>query len=75
MSFSGEAEANMQLDVRLPIGLLFSVLGALLTGFGLMANKSTLDHSLGLNINLWWGMLVFGIVMVLWAGAEQRLRG
>ena len=37
----------MQLDVRLPIGLLFSLLGALLAGFGLVANKDSLARSLG----------------------------
>ena len=55
----------MQLDIRLPIGLLFSLLGALLAGFGLVANKDSLDRSLGFNVNLWWGifMLLFGIIM------------
>ena len=57
----------MQLDIRLPIGLMFAVLGALLTGFGLVADKSVFQGSLGINVNLWWGlvMLVFGIVMFL----------
>ena len=57
----------MQLDIRLPIGLMFAVLGALLTGFGLVADKSVLQGSLGINVNLWWGlvMLVFGVVMFL----------
>jgi len=57
----------MQLDIRLPIGLLFSLLGALLAGFGLIANKGNLERSLGLNVNLWWGivMLIFGVVMFL----------
>lgn len=57
----------MQLDIRLPIGLMFSVLGALLTLFGLVGDKSGLRHSLGINVNLWWGlvMLGFGIVMFL----------
>lgn len=57
----------MQLDIRLPIGLMFAVLGALLTGFGLIADKSVSGGSLGINVNLWWGlvMLVFGVVMFL----------
>ena len=57
----------MQLDIRLPIGLMFAVLGALLTGFGLVADKSVFQGSLGINVNLWWGlvMLVFGVVMFL----------
>lgn len=57
----------MQLDIRLPIGLMFTVLGALLVVSGLMADQSVFTVSLGFNVNLWWGlvMLVFGIVMFL----------
>ena len=57
----------MQLDIRLPIGLMFTVVGGLLTVFGLVGDKSGLQRSLGINVNLWWGlvMLVFGVVMFL----------
>lgn len=57
----------MQLDIRLPIGLMFTVLGGLLTGFGLVGDKSGVQRSLGINVNLWWGlvMLVFGVLMFL----------
>jgi len=57
----------MGLDIRLPIGLMFSILGALLAGFGLLGDKTIYQRSLGININLWWGivMLIFGIVMLL----------
>ncbi len=57
----------MRLDIRLPIGLLFSVLGLLLAGFGAVSDKGVCERSLGLNVNLAWGavLLVFGIVMVV----------
>ncbi|HMG72505.1 MAG TPA: hypothetical protein VK582_03320 [Pyrinomonadaceae bacterium] len=57
----------MQLDIRLPIGLMFTVVGGLLTVFGLIGDKSGLQRSLGINVNLWWGlvMLIFGVVMFL----------
>jgi len=57
----------MQLDIRLPIGLMFTLLGVLLVSFGLIADKSTLQNSLGINVNLWWGLaiLVFGGVMTI----------
>jgi hypothetical protein len=56
----------MGLDIRLPIGLMFSILGLLLTGYGLVGEKTIYKHSLGININLWWGlvMLLFGAVML-----------
>ena len=57
----------MQLDIRLPIGLMFIVLGGLLTVFGLIGDRSGVQRSLGINVNLWWGlvMLIFGVVMFL----------
>ncbi len=55
----------MRLDIRLPIGLMFTLLGTLLAVFGLIGDKSVLQRSLGINVDLWWGlvMLVFGVVM------------
>ena len=58
----------MQLDVRLPIGLLFVVFGAILAIFGLLSDPAIYRaHSLGLNINFAGGLvqLGFGSVM-LW---------
>jgi hypothetical protein len=55
----------MGLDIRIPIGLMFGVLGILLAGFGAISDKAIYDRSLGININIWWGfiLLAFGIVM------------
>ena len=55
----------MHLDIRLPIGALFSVLGAILVVFGLVSSSGIYDRSLGINVNLWWGlvMLAFGAAM------------
>lgn len=54
------------IDIRYPIGALFSALGLLIGGYGIatrgdVARYAPLD---GLNVNLWWGvvMLVFGIL-------------
>lgn len=59
----------MGLDIRLPLGLLFTVLGVLLAGYGLVADASIYERSLGINVNLWWGfaMLVFGAAMLFFA--------
>lgn len=55
----------MGLDIRLPIGLLFLALGAILTGVGLFANHEIYARSDNINVNLYWGLLllVFGLVM------------
>ena len=64
----------MGLDLRIPIGLLFTVFGVLLSGFGLFSNKAIYQASLGININLNWGLvlLVFGIVMLSFGIAGNR---
>jgi hypothetical protein len=57
----------MQLDIRLPIGALFTILGLMLVVAGLMAEPMHYEKSLGHNLNLWWGIVVvaFGAWM-LW---------
>lgn len=57
----------MRLDIRLPIGAMFTVLGAVLGVYGLVSDKAIYDRSLGININLWWGLvlLLFGVAMYL----------
>jgi hypothetical protein len=65
----------MDLDVRLPIGLMFSVFGLLLTGFGLFSDPGIYAaHSLGINVNLDWGLvlLAFGATMLLIALRARR---
>jgi len=66
----------MGLDIRLPIGLLFSVVGALLVGYGALSNKAIYQRSLGLNINLAWGvvLLIFGVTMLVLGYRGTKLR-
>ncbi len=55
----------MGLDIRLPIGLMFGVLGAMLVAYGLVADPAIYQRSLGLNVNFGWGLalLAFGGAM------------
>jgi hypothetical protein len=43
---------------RLPIGLMFGILGVLLAAFGLSGDKSIYERSLGIDINLIWGTIL-----------------
>ncbi|MEI6668751.1 MAG: hypothetical protein WCP29_11395 [Acidobacteriota bacterium] len=56
----------MQLDLRLPIGLMFGTLGVLLAGYGLLSDPALYRVSLGVNVNLWTGlgMLAFAACML-----------
>jgi membrane protein implicated in regulation of membrane protease activity len=64
------------LDIRVPIGGLFLVLGLLLAGYGIATSGDVAryERSLSVNINLWWGlvMLVFGAMLLLLAGRSRR---
>ena len=68
----------MGLDIRLPMGILFAILGLLLLGTGLLADPSANAPALGHNVNLWWGvaLLLFGGVCLLLVrrGAAAAMR-
>ena len=55
----------MGLDIRGPIGFIFTIYGAILVISGLTGNRQLLERSLGKNIDLVWGgvMLLFGLFM------------
>ena len=51
------------LDIRAPIGGLFTLLGLMLAGYGLVGSERAAS---GTNVNLWWGvvMVLFGLIML-----------
>ena len=56
----------MRLDIRVPIGIMFGVLGAMLAVYGMFfSDPAIYERSLGININVWWGLvlLAFGVGM------------
>jgi len=57
----------MSLDIRLPIGMLFTVLGLLLAGYGVVGDPAIYERSLGYNVNLVWGLVLlgFGVLMLV----------
>jgi hypothetical protein len=65
----------MTFDVRLPIGLLFLVIGVLVAVCGLTGDQAAFAaHSAGLNIDLVWGAVMagFGAMMLLLAVLARR---
>jgi uncharacterized membrane protein len=69
---SGEA----RFDIRIPIGTLFLLLGAILTVYGIAthADVDLYGRSENIAINLWWGlvMLVFGGLMLYFGLKAHR---
>ena len=58
----------MGIDIKIPIGLMSTILGLLLTVYGFITRSDAALYtvSLGINVNLWsgLGMLVFGLLML-----------
>ncbi len=64
-------------DARILMGMLFTLMGTILTAFGLSTrdNAAVYEQSLGIDVNLWWGLalLVFGVV-VIFLGRRGQMR-
>jgi hypothetical protein len=65
----------MGFDLRYLIGVLFVIFGLLLALYGLAGPSADYQRSLGINVNLWWGlvMLVFGALM-FFAAWQKKLK-
>jgi len=63
-------------DIRIPIGLMFSIVGGLITGFGFftMSNTEMYHKSLGINVNIIMGivMLAFGLIFLFFAFRKKK---
>jgi len=56
-------------DPRISMGMLFTLIGTILTAFGLAtrSNPDVYAKSMGIDANLWWGLVlfVFGVVVLM----------
>ncbi len=63
-------------DIRIPIGLMFSIIGILITVFGLvtMSNTEMYHKSLDINVNMIMGVLMFlfGVIMLYFARRKKK---
>jgi len=57
----------MPLDIRVPIGVMLGLMGALLAGYGVLGPHDIYARSLGININLVWGLtlVVFAAILLV----------
>jgi hypothetical protein len=67
------------IDIRFPLGLMFSIFGVILTIYGLatIGQHAIYVISLGVNVNLMSGIftLIFGLVMLLFSDpVRSRIR-
>ena len=64
----------MRFDLRLPIGLIFTLYGAILSLYGWLGDAAQYQRSLGINVNRNWGLLLlaFGMLMLFLARRGAR---
>jgi membrane protein implicated in regulation of membrane protease activity len=67
---------SASLDLRLPIGGLFTALGVIIGAYGIATNGDSAMYaqSLSININLWWGIVMFivgGIMLLMGVRATR----
>jgi hypothetical protein len=63
------------MDLRLPIGLVFTIYGVILSAYGVFTKGDAMyGKSLGMNVNIGWGivLLVFGLTMLLFAKLGKK---
>jgi hypothetical protein len=64
----------MGLDLRIPIGLLLAIVGLVLSIYGALADPSIYRRSLGLNVNLYWGLALLLTGSILLIAARRAAR-
>jgi hypothetical protein len=67
----------MSLDIRIPVGLMFGIIGAILVVFGLVSDPQIYERSLGINVNLGWGCVLLsfsGLMLLLALRAHKQRR-
>ena len=64
-------------DIRIPIGLMFTIIGIIISIFGIITtgDAGMYQKSLGINVNLIMGifMLVFGLIMLFFARRKKKV--
>jgi len=61
----------MDLDVRVPVGLMLAIMGAMLALYGIAGDRAVYARSLGININALWGSVLLATGAVLLALARK----
>lgn len=65
----------MGIDLRTPVGVLFSALGVLLGAYGAATRGQPGTEPTGVPINLLWGLVLLGFGFAMLALARRARRG
>jgi hypothetical protein len=64
----------MGLDIRIPLGVMFTAFGALLSVYGWLSDPAIYQRSLGIDVNLWWGLVLVGFGALMLGLARRGAR-
>ena len=68
------------LDLRYPMGMMFALVGAMLAVYGVFTRGEKMyKHSLGVNVNMYWGVVLLGFGLLIfgmarWSAAAEKRR-
>lgn len=64
----------MGLDIRVPLGLIFLAIGGIMAVFGIFTNgdAALYSRSMGVNLNLSWGALMFAFGAIMFFVGRRR---
>ncbi len=65
----------MRLDIRVPLGLMFFLIGSILALYGLFGSSTVRAHAAGTAVNLWCGLVLmlfgFACLALAWRGCRK----
>jgi uncharacterized membrane protein (UPF0136 family) len=64
----------MGIDIRLPLGILFLLVGSVLVVYGAASDPSLYRQSLGINVNLYWGVVLLAFGALMYALSRRVVR-
>lgn len=64
----------MGIDIRLPLGILFVLVGSVLFVYGAASDPSLYGQSLGINVNLYWGVVLLAFGALMYALSRRAAR-
>jgi hypothetical protein len=64
----------MGIDIRLPLGILFLLVGSVLVVYGTASDPSLYRQSLGINVNLYWGVVLLAFGALMYALSRRAAR-
>jgi hypothetical protein len=64
----------MGIDIRLPLGILFLLVGSVLAVYGAASDPSLYRQSLGINVNLYWGVVLLAFGALMYALSRRAAR-